>query len=61
MKPMYEVKDVEELLCVGETKAYQIIRTLNEELQEKGFMTVRGRVSSSYLKERFFGITEAGE
>ena len=29
---MYNVKDVQEILGVGESKAYQFIRIMNEEL-----------------------------
>ena len=32
---MYNVKDVQEILGVGESKAYQFIRILNEELRGK--------------------------
>lgn len=34
---MYNVKDVQEILGVGESKAYQFIRILNEELRGKVF------------------------
>ena len=57
MKIMYTVDDLKEILCVGDTKAYAIIRDLNEELQIKGYMTVRGRVPAQYFNERFFGKT----
>lgn len=57
MKIMYTVDDLKEILCVGDTKAYAIIRDLNEELQKKGYMTVRGRVPVQYFNERFFGKT----
>ena len=53
MKIMYTVDDLKEILCVGDTKAYAIIRDLNEELQKKGYMTVRGRVPVQYFNERF--------
>ena len=52
------VKDIKEVLLVSDTKAYQIIKQLNEELQKKGFMTVRGKVSSVYFNERFFGTKD---
>ena len=34
-------------------KAYEIIRKLNEELREKGFLTQRGRVNIKYFNERY--------
>ena len=48
------VEEVKELLQVGESKAYSIIRELNKELSEKGYLTVRGKVPEKYLLERFY-------
>lgn len=39
-------------------KAYQIIRTLNKELEKKGFLTLRGRINREYLLERL-GLKES--
>lgn len=44
---MYNVKDVQEILGVGESKAYQFIRILNEELRGKGFLTVQGNATNN--------------
>lgn len=38
--------------------AYKIIRKLNRELEEKGAITVQGKVSRSYLIERMFDVHE---
>lgn len=53
MKPIYNVKDVMEILGVGETYAYKVIKTLNKELEESGYLTVRGRVNAKYFNERY--------
>lgn len=55
-RQMYNVKDVQEILGVGESKAYQFIRIMNEELREKGFLTVQGKVPAAYMQERFYGM-----
>lgn len=57
MKVMYTVDDLKQILCIGDSKAYSIIRDLNAELEAKGYMTVRGRVPARYFNERFFGKT----
>lgn len=44
---------VADMLSVSKSMAYKVIRTLNEELKDKGFMTVQGRVPEDYLKERY--------
>lgn len=57
-RQVYGAKDLQELLGVSESKAYQYIRIMNAELQEKGFLTVRGKIPAAYVKERFFfGVT----
>ena len=53
-KQVYTAKDLQELLGVSESKAYQYIRQMNEELQKKGFLTVRGKIPAAYVRERFF-------
>lgn len=57
-KQVYTAKDLKELLGVSESKAYQYIRTMNSELEKKGFLVVRGKVPCAYVKERFFGMKE---
>lgn len=48
------VEDVKALLGVKTGKAYEIIRQLNSELEAKGYLVVRGKVSEKYLRERFY-------
>ena len=50
--------DAEELAAltgVSKAGAYKIIQQLNEELKQKGYLIVRGRVIYPYFYERFFG------
>lgn len=44
--------EVMEMLDIGRTSAYDLIRRLNNELKEKGFITFRGRTSRKYFCER---------
>lgn len=50
---LLDVEGVKALIPVQNTKAYAIIRQLNEELREKGYMTIRGACRRSHLIERF--------
>lgn len=65
MKYFYDVEDVMEILCVGVTYAYKVIKTLNKELEESGYLTVKGRVSAKYFNERYMldgnDVGEEGE
>lgn len=54
MAKFYRVEDVMKILEVKETKAYEIIRNLNKELEKQGKITVAGRVSAKYFNERIY-------
>lgn len=49
-----DVKEVMVLLNIKQSRAYEIIRTLNKELTAQGYYTVSGRVSKDYLMERMY-------
>lgn len=49
------VKEIGEVLGVSESKSYGIVRDLNKELADKGYMVIPGRVSRKYFEERFYG------
>ena len=55
-KQGYNVRDIQTLLGVSESKAYQYIKIMNGELQEKGYLVVRGKIPRAYVEERFFGV-----
>lgn len=54
-KRFLNVRDVCELMECSQSKAYCIIRQLNEELDKKGFLTMAGKVNTRYFFDRFYG------
>ncbi len=54
----YEVTDIMNMLGVGRSKAYEIIRKLNTELSDKGYITVPGKISKKYFHQRIYGSEE---
>ena len=58
---MIDAKEVGEALGVSRNKAYEIIRQLNSELEEKDFYVIRGKVSKKYFLERIYGLKEGDE
>ena len=44
-----KVEDVAEILGVSKSYAYKIVRSLNAELKEKGFLVVSGRINRRYF------------
>lgn len=55
-KQILNVQDVSTILEVSSSKAYSIIRQLNGELKERGFLTVPGKVSRVYFEEKLYGV-----
>ena len=39
----------------SQAKTYEIIRSLNAELKEKGFYVLQGKINKDYFEERFYG------
>ncbi|MBQ9902492.1 MAG: hypothetical protein IJM51_08965 [Clostridia bacterium] len=50
----YFAPDIAEILSVSVPTAYRIIARLNAELEAKGYLTVRGRISKKYFTERMY-------
>ena len=46
------VKEVAALLNISDSYAYKIMRQLNDELKQKGIITISGRVNRRYFMER---------
>ena len=50
----YTVADVMQILGCKRTKAQDVVRKLNDEMEEKGYMRYpKGTVSKKYFNERF--------
>lgn len=50
----YTVDEVAKLMRVSKSKAYEVIQELNHELKSKGYVTISGRISAAYLKEKIY-------
>lgn len=55
-KLFFSVAEVAELLGISKSKAYAIIRSLNEELEQQGFITFSGKISKKYFQEKVYGM-----
>lgn len=52
------VDEVAQELSVSKPYAYKLIKKLNDELKQKGFITIAGRVNRQYFEERLYGAAE---
>lgn len=59
-KAMYNARELAEVLGCSESKSYQLIKLLNEELQKDGYLIIRGKIPIGYVNKRFFGMKEGG-
>mgnify|MGYP000026082572 FL=1 len=57
-KVFLTAEDIARELDVSKPFAYKIIRELNIELKEKGYITISGKLSRKYFEERFYGLTK---
>ena len=53
---MLTTKDVASELGVSYSYANKVVKALNTELAEKGYMVVTGKVSRKFFEERFYGM-----
>lgn len=53
-KVFYTANEVAVILGISITSAYRIIRSLNDELNSKDFITIRGKISVRYFNERMY-------
>ena len=53
-KQYITAKEISEMLGVSNSKAYSIIRELNTELKERGYLTIPGKVSRAFFFEKWY-------
>jgi hypothetical protein len=46
------VEDVMTVLGIKQSRAYSLIKKLNNELKEQGYIVINGRIPHEYLEER---------
>jgi len=59
-KMFLSAEEVAGKLGVSMAYAYKLIRTLNGDLQKRGFITISGRVSTQYFFEKLYGSNAGG-
>ena len=51
-KTVLNVQDVMDVIGCKESKAYRLIRELNQERKKRGYITFNGQVSKRYFEDR---------
>ena len=50
-------EEVAKILGISKGHSYKLIRKMNKELEEKGFLFVAGKIPVAYFEERYYGFT----
>lgn len=56
MKIYYGAKDIAEMLDVSVSKAYGLIKRMNQELEQEGYLVLAGKVPIAYFQKRWYGL-----
>ena len=55
-KQYLTAQEVAEVVGVSTGKAYSMIREMNAELKEEGYLTVSGKVPTAFFQKKFYGL-----
>lgn len=53
-----DAKEVSQILGVGMTKAYAVIKAYNAELDVQGYYTMRGKCPRKYFEQKIYGYAD---
>ena len=51
----YDADDIAGMLGISKASSYKLIKRMNEELAEKGFFCIPGKISKIYFHEKWYG------
>ena len=54
-KLFLSARDVSKCMSISIPMAYKIIRKLNDELQEKGYLVICGKISRKFFESKIYG------
>lgn len=49
-------QEIQEVMNVSRSKSYQIVRDLNKELKNMGYITIAGKCPIQFFKQKFYGL-----
>lgn len=54
----YSAADIQEMLEVSRSVAYKLLRQMNAELEEQGYIVIPGRVPKKFFAEHIYGMAQ---
>lgn len=52
----FTADEISQMLGISRGHAYKIVKKLNDELAEKGFIVISGKVPKKYFAEHYYGM-----
>ena len=53
-------EEVQQILGVSRSKAYQIVQSMNRELRASGYITIAGKCPIQSFRQKFYGLQIEG-
>lgn len=53
--PYITANEVMGILGIGRSKAYEVVRQMNEELEKAGYNVIKGKVPVRYFQKKYYG------
>lgn len=53
--PYITANEIMGILGIGRSKAYEVVRQLNEELEKAGYNVIKGKVPVRYFQKKYYG------
>lgn len=57
-KIYYNAEEISRMLGVSKGKSYKILREMNKDLGDRGFLTIAGKIPVEYFREKWYGSTK---
>lgn len=54
----YTVNEVQEMLGISRGHAYKLIKNLNQQLSQRGFIVIAGKIPKKYFAEHYYGMVQ---
>lgn len=54
-------EEIQKIMNINRSKAYQIVRDLNKELKSMGYITIAGKCPIQFFKQKFYGLEIGSE
>ncbi len=55
-KIFLDANSISEMLGVSKGFAYKLIREMNNELRQQGYIVISGKVPTKYFQEKYYGF-----